>query len=138
MGYEYVSFSNAVIGSIGHDFSFLESEQFPADVKIRRVDYNSTSYCALRIVIESASYTKTMEEALAGSGLTIICYTRQITTEDGKVVQFMDYNSIPDDFWPTGTVEFGQYTIRKALYAKLVTRRKRIANDNTNAGPNQS
>lgn len=137
MGYEYVSFSDAVSEQVGHDFTFLESEQFPVDVKIRRVDYNPSRYIALRIVIESASYTKTMEEALAGPGLTITCYARSASMCDGKTVQFFDYNPIPEDFWPTGTVQVGKYTLPVVLYAKLVTRRGR-QHDNSNARPDQS
>lgn len=122
MGYEYISFSNAVIKNVGHDFSFLDSDQFPADVKIRRVDYNPGPNVALRVVIESASYTKTIEEALEGSGLTIMCYCYAVLME-GKAVQFMDYNPIPEDFWPTGTERFGKFEFPKPLYAKLFTRR---------------
>lgn len=140
MGYEYVSFSNQVKEYVGHDFSFLESEQFPADVKIRRVDYDPAPFIALRIVLESASYTKTMEEALASHGLTITCYSRRLLTENGKAVQFTDYNPIPENFYPEGIVEFNGLKFPKILYAKLPTHRsiKVGQNDHSNAGRNES
>lgn len=133
MGYEYISFSDAVKEHVGHDFTFLDSEQFPADVKIRRVDYDPAPHCGLRVVIESASYAKTMEEALSGPGLIITCYSRSAKTEEGRTILFFDYNPIPEDFWPKEIVKFGELEYPKALYAKLVTRRRQY--DNSNARP---
>lgn len=93
--YQYISFSDRVVTAVGHNFSFLDSEQFPKDVRIVRVDYKPSEGVSLRLVIESASYEdRPLEEILAGPGLTVTSHVRTLNTEIG-VVQICSYNPVP-------------------------------------------
>jgi hypothetical protein len=94
--YQYVSFSHKIMeAGVGHDFSFLDSDQFPNDVRIVRVDYNPSPTCGVRLIIESQSYPDLpLDEVLNQDGITLTQYCWVDKLENGTAVQFMSYNPI--------------------------------------------
>jgi hypothetical protein len=112
VGYQYITFSEKCPHFLGakHDFSFLDSPQFPKDVRLFRVDYKPSEGILLRLIIESESYpNRPLDEVLNSPGPCVFENLMTVRLQNGSNLQLCSYKDLPDiAATPAGMIRYAR------------------------------